>query len=234
VVGEVLDADPAAWARAAAGPPRESPWLAAWRSADDAAAEAVAAELGERLSEPAVARALAALPPEVTVFTASSMPVRDVESFWPVRDAPPRVLAHRGANGIDGTLAAAFGAAAAGGRVVVHLGDVALAHDLGALLSASRLKLAVTVVLVDNGGGGIFDFLPVATQTDAFEEHVATPTGLDAERVAALFGLTYELIDDLGAIREAPGTLLHVRTDRAENLALHRRLHEAVAVRLAR
>ena len=105
------------------------------------------------------------------------MPVRDVESFWPVRDAPPRVLAHRGANGIDGTLAAAFGAAAAGGRVVVHLGDVALAHDLGALLSASRLKLALTVVLVDNAGGGIFDFLPVATQIDAFEEHVATPTG---------------------------------------------------------
>ena len=71
-------------------------------------------------------------PSDVTVFTASSMPVRDVESFWPVCDAPPRVLAHRGANGIDGTLAAAFGAAAAGeGTVVVHLGDVALAHDLG-------------------------------------------------------------------------------------------------------
>jgi 2-succinyl-5-enolpyruvyl-6-hydroxy-3-cyclohexene-1-carboxylate synthase len=117
---------------------------------------------------------------------------------------------------------------------VVHLGDVALAHDLGALLSASRLKLALTVVLVDNAGGGIFDFLPVATQVDAFEEHVATPTGLDAERVAALFDLEYEPVDALGAIREAPGTLLHVRTDRADNVALHRRLHEAVAVRLGR
>jgi 2-succinyl-5-enolpyruvyl-6-hydroxy-3-cyclohexene-1-carboxylate synthase len=234
VVTEVLDADPAAWARSIAGPPRDSAWLAAWRGADDAAAEAIAGELGDAISEPAVARALAALPSEVTVFTASSMPVRDVESFWPARDAPPRVLSHRGANGIDGTLSAAFGAAAAGGRVVVHLGDVALAHDLGALLSASRLKLALTVVLVDNGGGGIFDFLPVATQTDAFEEHVATPTGLDAERVAALFGLRYERAESPDAIREAPGTLLHVRTDRAENVALHRRLHEAVAVRLGR
>ena len=234
VVGELLDADPAAWARSIAGPPRASAWLDAWRRADDAAAGAIAAELGDAISEPAVARALAALPSEVTVFTASSMPVRDVESFWPVRDAPPRVLAHRGANGIDGTLAAAFGAAAAGGRVVVHLGDVALAHDLGALLSASRLNLALTVVLVDNAGGGIFDFLPVATQTDAFEEHVATPTGLEAERVAALFGLQYERVRELGAIREAPGTLLHVRTDRAANVALHRRLHEAVAVRLGR
>jgi 2-succinyl-5-enolpyruvyl-6-hydroxy-3-cyclohexene-1-carboxylate synthase len=161
------------------------------------------------------------------------MPVRDVETFWPARDAPPRVLAHRGANGIDGTLAAAFGAAAVGERVVVHIGDVALAHDLGALLSAKRLGLALTIVLVDNAGGGIFDFLPVATQTDAYEEHVATPTSLDAERVAALFGLAYEPVSDLAAIRETPGTLLHVRTDRAENVALHRRVWEAVGARLA-
>jgi 2-succinyl-5-enolpyruvyl-6-hydroxy-3-cyclohexene-1-carboxylate synthase len=151
----------------------------------------------------------------VTVFTASSMPVRDVETFWPVRDAPPRVLAHRGANGIDGTLAAAFGAAAAGARVVVHLGDVALAHDLGALLSASRLKLELTVVLVDNGGGGIFDFLPVAEHADpaAYEAHVATPSeGVD---LAALW----------------PG-LREVRTDRRQNVRLHRELVERVAASL--
>jgi 2-succinyl-5-enolpyruvyl-6-hydroxy-3-cyclohexene-1-carboxylate synthase len=234
VVAEVLDADPAAWARSIAGAARPSAWLDAWSAADAAAAEAIAATLGDAISEPGVARALAALPSEVTVFTASSMPVRDVETFWPARDTSPRVLAHRGANGIDGTLAAAFGASAAGGRVVVHLGDVALAHDVGALLSATRLKLALTVVLVDNAGGGIFDFLPVASQTDAFEEHVATPTGLEAERVAALFGLRYEPVEELAAIREAPGTLLHVRTDRAENVALHGRVHEAVAVRLAR
>jgi 2-succinyl-5-enolpyruvyl-6-hydroxy-3-cyclohexene-1-carboxylate synthase len=233
-VTEVLDADPAAWARAQAGPPRASPWLAAWRAADAAAAAGIAAALGDGVSEPAVAAALSRLPSEVTVFTASSMPVRDVETFWPARDAPARVLAHRGANGIDGTLAAAFGAAAAGGRVVAHLGDVALAHDLGALLCAPRLGLPVTIVLVDNRGGGIFDFLPVASQRDAYEQHVATPTGLDAQRVAALFGLAYEPVTDLAAIREAPGTLLHVRTDRAENVALHRRVWDEVAVRLAR
>jgi 2-succinyl-5-enolpyruvyl-6-hydroxy-3-cyclohexene-1-carboxylate synthase len=233
VVTEVLDADPVAWAQSIDGPPRESEWLDGWRAADAAAAAGIAEALGDEVSEPAVARALAGLPSEVTVFTASSMPVRDVESFWPSLDAPPRVLAHRGANGIDGTLAAAFGAAATGERVVVHLGDVALAHDLGALLSARRLGLALTIVLVDNAGGGIFDFLAVATQTDAYEEHIATPTGLDAERVAALFGLVYEPVPDLAAIREAPGTLLHVRTDRAENVALHRRVWEAVRARLA-
>jgi 2-succinyl-5-enolpyruvyl-6-hydroxy-3-cyclohexene-1-carboxylate synthase len=232
VVGEVLDADPAAWARAHAGPASRTPWLDDWRGADAAAADAIVAVLGDGVSEPAVARALAQLPSDVTVFTASSMPVRDVETFWPARDEPPRVLAHRGANGIDGTLAAAFGAAAAGARVVAHLGDVALAHDLGALLCAPRLGIPLTIVLVDNGGGGIFDFLPVATQRDAYEEHVATPTGLDPERIAAVFGLRYEAVDDVAAIREAPGAVLHVRTDRAENVALHRRVWDEVSARL--
>jgi 2-succinyl-5-enolpyruvyl-6-hydroxy-3-cyclohexene-1-carboxylate synthase len=215
-------------------------WLADWRDADAAAARAIAATLGDDVSEPAVAAALADLPPAATVFTASSMPVREVETFWPVRDAPPRVLAHRGANGIDGTMAAAFGAAAAGaGPVVLHIGDVAFTHDLGALLCGSRLGVPLTIVLVDNGGGGIFDFLPVATQTDAFEEHVATPTGLDFAHAATLFGLRRRepaTLDDLRtALREATAepatTLLHVRTDRAANVALHRAVWDAVAAR---
>jgi len=226
--------------------PTGTAWLDSWRAADDAAAAAIAATVpAEAPSEPAVAAALAALPAGTTVFTASSMPVRDVETFWPARDDPPRVLAHRGANGIDGTVAAAFGAAAAGdGPVVLHVGDVALVHDLGALLSASRLGLAIAIVLVDNGGGGIFDFLPVATQTDAFEEHVATPTGLDFARAAALFGLGYAAPGTMAEVRAALGaaiaaggtTLIHVRTDRADNVALHRRVWPAVAgaVRAAR
>ncbi|MGZ6695625.1 MAG: 2-succinyl-5-enolpyruvyl-6-hydroxy-3-cyclohexene-1-carboxylic-acid synthase [Solirubrobacteraceae bacterium] len=233
VIDEVLDADPAEWARAYASSGRaDSPWLAEWRAADRAAAEAIDRALGDELSEPGVARALAALSGKVTVFTASSMPIRDVETFWPARDRPPRVLAHRGANGIDGTIAAAYGAAAAGARVVLHIGDVALAHDLGALLTGMRLGLAITIVLVDNAGGGIFDFLPVATQTDAFETHVATPTGLQAERVASLFGLEYERVTSLDQLREAPGTLLHVRTDRPRNVALHREVWAAVAAAL--
>jgi 2-succinyl-5-enolpyruvyl-6-hydroxy-3-cyclohexene-1-carboxylate synthase len=243
-VSDWLAIEPAA--ALAALSPAEDGWLDRWRTADAAAAGAIAATLGgDALSEPAVAAALAALPPDTTVVTASSMPVRDVETFWPAVDEPPRVLAHRGANGIDGTIAAAFGAAAvADGPVVLHVGDVALVHDLGALLSAPRLGLAIAIVVVDNGGGGIFDFLPVATQTDAFEAHVATPTGLDMARVAALFDLDYEapatvtdLRAALDAARGADRTMLvHVRTDRAANVALHREVWRAVAgaVRSAR
>jgi 2-succinyl-5-enolpyruvyl-6-hydroxy-3-cyclohexene-1-carboxylate synthase len=237
VVTDWLSLDAAALAAATADP--EPGWLDGWRAADAAAANAIAATLGdEALSEPAVAALLAELPPPTTVFTASSMPVRDVETFWPARDDPPRVLAHRGANGIDGTVAAAFGAAAAGdGPVVLHIGDVALVHDLGALLCATRPGVALTIVLVDNGGGAIFDFLPVASQTDAFEEHVATPTGLDLARAADLFSLAYTAPATMPEVRAALAaavagggtTLVHVRTDRAENLALHRRVWPAVA-----
>jgi 2-succinyl-5-enolpyruvyl-6-hydroxy-3-cyclohexene-1-carboxylate synthase len=167
------------------------------------------------------------------------MPVRDLETFWPVRDDPPRVLANRGANGIDGTLATAFGVAAASpGPVVALLGDVAFAHDLGALLSATRLALPITIVLLDNGGGAIFDHLPVAAASDVYEQHVATPTGLDPRDAAALYGLAYTAPTSLADLRDAltdrdGATLVHVRTERAAELALHRRVADATSRALA-
>ncbi|MDE3070267.1 MAG: 2-succinyl-5-enolpyruvyl-6-hydroxy-3-cyclohexene-1-carboxylic-acid synthase, partial [Acidobacteriota bacterium] len=108
-------------------------WLESWRSADERAAEAILGALGDEMSEPRVAAELGVLlPSEATLFVASSMPVRDIESFWPVRQDPPRALCNRGANGIDGTVSAALGAAAGhaidGLRspVVLLVGDVAL------------------------------------------------------------------------------------------------------------
>jgi len=240
VVEAMLVADPVATLDAldASADPA---WLRSWRLADEAAARAIAATLGDALSEPLVAAQLGAdLPATATCFVASSMPVRDVETFWPARDAPPRALSHRGANGIDGTVSGALGAAAGGaGPVVLLIGDVALAYDLGALASATRLGLSLTIVLLNNDGGGIFSFLPVARERDAFEEHVATPHGLDFARAAALYGCAYTRADDPAALRTALDAaadgvaLIEVRTDRDENVALHRRVWAAVADALA-
>jgi len=240
VVETMLVADPVATLDAldASADPA---WLRSWRLADEAAARAIAATLGDALSEPLVAAQLGAdLPATATCFVASSMPVRDVETFWPARDAPPRALSHRGANGIDGTVSGALGAAAGGaGPVVLLVGDVALAYDLGALASATRLGLSLTIVLLNNDGGGIFSFLPVARERDAFEEHVATPHGLDFARAAALYGCAYTRADDPAALRTALDAaadgvaLIEVRTDRDENVALHRRVWAAVADALA-
>ncbi|HEX5145726.1 MAG TPA: thiamine pyrophosphate-binding protein, partial [Conexibacter sp.] len=202
---------------------------------------------GGALNEPLVAAVLAdALPPEATLFVAASMPIRDLETFAPAHDEAPRVLSNRGANGIDGTVAAALGAAAAGdGPVVLHVGDVALAYDLGALLSARRLGVGLTIVLLNNDGGGIFEFLPVAREQDHFEHHVATPHGLDFAQAATLYGARHVHVRDVAALRaelaaglaaSAGGavTIVEVRTDRRANVALHRRAWAAVADALPR
>ena len=219
--------------------PADPAWAAAWRAADDRAAQAIAGALGEELSEPRLAAELgAALPAEATLVVASSMPVRDLETFAPARDDPPRVLANRGANGIDGTLATAYGVAAGSdGPVVCLLGDVAFAYDVGSLLTARRLAVPLTIVLVDNGGGGIFDFLPIASQSDAYEHHVATPTGLDVAGIAAAYGLQHLPVATLPELRAAVDhgltsagtTLVVVRTRRPENVRLHREVWAAVA-----
>jgi 2-succinyl-5-enolpyruvyl-6-hydroxy-3-cyclohexene-1-carboxylate synthase len=162
------------------------------------------------------------------------MPIRDVETFAPARDDAPRVLANRGANGIDGTIATALGVAASGAPTAVLLGDVATAHDLGALAAAPRLGLALAVVCLDNGGGGIFDFLPVSgIEREIYERHVATPPGLDLPAVARSLGLEVAGGDVVAAVQRAwhhgRPAFIHVPGDRAENVALHRRVWEAVA-----
>ena len=217
--------------------PSAPEWLAGWRAADDAAGAALARSLGDELSEPLVAQSLGEwLDAGTTLYVASSMPIRDVELFLPAREDGPRVLSNRGANGIDGTVSSAFGAAAAGaGPVVLLIGDVALAHDVGGLLAARRLGLPLTIVLLNNDGGGIFHFLPVAGESDAFEQHVATPHGLDFSHAAALYGCAFERPRTPGELRGAvertthgdATTIIEVRTDRVENLALHRRAAEA-------
>jgi 2-succinyl-5-enolpyruvyl-6-hydroxy-3-cyclohexene-1-carboxylate synthase len=230
-------------------PPAQEGWLEAWLEEDRRAGQAIASVLGaEPLSEPAVAAELGrSLPDTATVFVASSMPIRDIETFWPARAKPPRVLCNRGANGIDGTVSCAFGAAAATDEpVVLLIGDVALAYDLGGLLAGRRLDLALTIVLLDNGGGGIFDFLPVAgasmarvrtdTDEDLYTRHIATPTGLDFAAMAALYGFEYELVDEAERFRAALAAavgraglrMIHVPGDRAANVRVHRRVWEAV------
>jgi 2-succinyl-5-enolpyruvyl-6-hydroxy-3-cyclohexene-1-carboxylate synthase len=245
--------------------PTDEHWLASWRSADERAAEAIVGVLGGgELSEPAVAAELGRLLPEsATLFVASSMPVRDIETFWPVRPDPPRVLCNRGANGIDGTVSSAFGVAAQStGPVVLLIGDVALAYDVGGLLAATRLALKLTIVLLDNDGGGIFDFLPVSGASiarqavagaaaasdagspattdgeDVYTRHIATPTGLDFAKAAALYGLEHRSVATTAELRAAlelalspasTSTLVQVRTARAENVELHRRVWSAVS-----
>jgi 2-succinyl-5-enolpyruvyl-6-hydroxy-3-cyclohexene-1-carboxylate synthase len=189
-------------------------WLAGWRAADAEVPRALA-EAPEGF-EP---RVLAGLEPELPdgaiVWLSSSMPVRDVEACFPQSPKRLRFLANRGANGIDGVVSSAAGAAlAADAPAWLLTGELALLHDVGGLLAARRAEADLQIVCINNGGGAIFDFLPVAEHADPalYEEHVATPSRADLSALAP-------------EIRE-------IRTDRATNVEWHRRLVEAVAARL--
>ncbi|MGI8920645.1 MAG: 2-succinyl-5-enolpyruvyl-6-hydroxy-3-cyclohexene-1-carboxylic-acid synthase [Solirubrobacteraceae bacterium] len=217
-------------------------WLQGWLDADAHAGEAIAKALSDELSEPATALAVGSLAPQdVIVWLASSMPVRDAESFWPRREAPPRALSNRGANGIDGTVSSALGAAnAAAGTVLALLGDLALAHDVGGLLARTRLGTKLVLVVVNNNGGGIFHFLPVAGERDVFEEHVATPHALDIPGLAAIAGAAHyapetpaELAAALSRSLAGEGSaVIEVCSDREANVAVHARAWAAVSAAL--
>ena len=238
IVGEVDPGDPVTTLQQLAPDAATDPaWLQTWTNADAAARATIDHALAEAgtLTEPLTARLLGeSLPPEATLIVAASMPIRDAELYLPAGNrgaGGPRVISNRGANGIDGTVSTAFGVAAVTrGPVVVLLGDVALAHDIGGLMAARRLGLDLTIVVINNDGGGIFHFLPVSDQGDAFEEHIATPHGLDFAAAAALYGLDHTRADTAAELTDALGRpgIVEVRTDRAENLALHRRLADAV------
>jgi 2-succinyl-5-enolpyruvyl-6-hydroxy-3-cyclohexene-1-carboxylate synthase len=216
-------------------PPADAtPWTAAWREASEQADRHLDRSFGEAraLNEPLVARLVSRHVPEGhTLCVASSMPVRDLDTFAATDGAPVPVAANRGASGIDGTVATAAGFAHGSGRpLTLLIGDLALLHDLNSL--AMLRDLPVVVVVLNNDGGAIFSFLPVARYKAFFEPYFGTPQGLSFEHASAMFGLSYEhpgtVTDFVEAYRAAHDrngpTLIEVKTDREENAELHRRL----------
>jgi 2-succinyl-5-enolpyruvyl-6-hydroxy-3-cyclohexene-1-carboxylate synthase len=217
-------------------------WVGGWRSAD-AAARAAIDELVDRWREPfegRVARdAFGAVPDGTPFVVASSMPVRDLESFARPRDGVT-VHANRGVNGIDGFVSTVLGIAASSATespTVALVGDLCFLHDVNGLLGAKRRALDATFVVVDNGGGGIFSFLPQAELPEHFETLFGTPQDVDLAALARLHGLD---VDEVGAADElapaleasiATGGLraVLVRTDRAVNVQRHREVWSAVA-----
>lgn len=219
-------------------------WLAEWRHLNDLADAALrryTATLAEPFEGRALADIVASLPSVATLFVSSSMPIRDLDAFVAGDARRIRVLANRGANGIDGVVSTALGAAAAGdagaGPLVLVIGDIAMYHDMNGLLAAKRHGLDMTVIVLNNDGGGIFSFLPQAAAPAHFEELFGTPHGLDFAPVAETYGARYELATDSEGLRRgvvagvtARGLhMVEFRTGRARNVALHREAWSAVA-----
>jgi 2-succinyl-5-enolpyruvyl-6-hydroxy-3-cyclohexene-1-carboxylate synthase len=219
----------------------EPGWARAWLDAGAAAGGAIAARLAssDELSEPAVHATLGDLYADGDlVYTASSMPIRDQEAFLPSGPAQVRFLCNRGANGIDGLVSSGIGAAIASGRPAwIVTGDLGLVHDMNGLAALRHASTPVRLVVLNNDGGGIFEFLPQAEQIerDEFEALFGTPSGLDLGRVAALYGIPHaraERLDDLRGAASRGTALIAVPIDRARNVELHHQLADAAAAAL--
>ncbi len=211
-------------------------WHQSWKKSQDAVHKALT-ETPKEIIEPLIAREfIAALPPGTAVFLSSSMPIRDVDAFS-TSPHELRVFTNRGVNGIDGITSTALGVAAGMNRpTALLIGDVATLHDLSGLLIARRHHLSLTVVVVNNDGGGIFHFLPIAGRTPHFEELFGTPHGVDLTHVAALANATLHRPTDLTTFGrtvtrclEGGLHLIEVRTQRSENVDAHRALFAKLA-----
>ena len=215
----------------------ESFWLRSWREAEKAARPAIdhVLDSDDTPTEPRAARDLAALVPDAGVLVAaSSMPIRDLNSFMAARSGL-RVLGNRGASGIDGFVSSAVGVALVSPRRTYALaGDLSLLHDQNGLIGRADANLAL--VVVNNDGGGIFSLLPQAGLATGFEELFGTPHGLDLAALARLYGIGYHRLERAGNLGTAVSgeglTLVEVRTERMKNAELHKRLWSAVAVAL--
>jgi 2-succinyl-5-enolpyruvyl-6-hydroxy-3-cyclohexene-1-carboxylate synthase len=235
----IIRADPSLLPSLVEPGPRARPWTQRWLEAEAAARTAIDAVLDaeDSPSEPRTARDLAASCPDgATLVAASSMPIRDLESFMRPRSGL-RVIANRGASGIDGFVSTSLGAALAGpGPTVALAGDLSMLHDQNGLLLARSGNVDAVFVVVNNDGGGIFSFLPQADFPGDFERLFGTPHGMPFEGVAALYRCGYQRVERAASLTAAVGDawsaggvhLVEVPTERTANVALHRRIWQAV------
>jgi 2-succinyl-5-enolpyruvyl-6-hydroxy-3-cyclohexene-1-carboxylate synthase len=243
----IVRADPAVFARALGDclpANAETPWLKEWRDADAAARAAVDAliDAWDEPFEGRVARDVAAaLPDGSSLIVGSSMPIRDLDAYMHPRFGV-RVIANRGASGIDGFVSTALGVASADGPTYALTGDLGLLHDASGLLWSARDANAVTFVVLNNGGGGIFDLLPSAVLPES-ERYFVTPHEVDLRAVAAAAGIDHVRVTSAADVvpamldrggRSGASRIVEVVIDRARALEQRRSVRDAVARALGR
>jgi 2-succinyl-5-enolpyruvyl-6-hydroxy-3-cyclohexene-1-carboxylate synthase len=174
-----------------------------------------------------------------TLYIGNSMPVRDLDTFFWSSKQRIRIMGNRGANGIDGIISCALGASAVAEQhepVVLVLGDLSFYHDLNGLLAARLHQLNLTIILINNDGGGIFSFLPQVAYPEHFEQLFGTPTGLDFGLAVEMYGGRFQRVDSWESFRKSVSQGLHsvgldvieIPAERTSNVNMHRQLWEAV------
>ncbi|MEG4034019.1 2-succinyl-5-enolpyruvyl-6-hydroxy-3-cyclohexene-1-carboxylic-acid synthase [Microcoleus sp. w1-18aA5] len=199
-------------------------YLQLWRNTEIQVRQTIDQKLStiNNIIEPKVSWLLSQiLPPGTPIFIANSMPVRDVEFFWKPNNLEIKTFVNRGANGIDGTLSTALGVAHHNQSSIMLTGDLTLLHDTNGFLIKNKFVGHLTIILINNNGGGIFEMLPVAKFDPPFEEFFATPQHINFAQLCATYGVEHELIEDWEQFKQKLSFLpnsgirvLEVQTDR--------------------
>ncbi|MEQ6389792.1 2-succinyl-5-enolpyruvyl-6-hydroxy-3-cyclohexene-1-carboxylic-acid synthase [Bacillaceae bacterium S4-13-58] len=219
-------------------PKENKSWLINWSDANQKAREEILSQVAkEDITEGSVMYTVCSqIPNESILMVGNSMPVRDLDSFFLATDKTFTTAGNRGANGIDGITSTALGMSTSGKRVTLVIGDLSFYHDLNGLLVAKQYGLNVTVVLVNNNGGGIFSFLPQSQHPKHFEVLFGTPLDLDFSHAIQMYGGSYTLVEEKKELNEAliesyssPGlSVIEVKTNRQENVDWHRALWKSI------
>jgi len=218
---------------------RDLTWLQRWQAVNTATKEALYSLRDDaELSEGKLFLLLNELmPTHSTLFVGNSMPIRDLDTFFFNNEKQIRTLANRGANGIDGVVSTALGVSTVSEHTVLAIGDLSFYHDMNGLLAAKLQKQNMTILLINNDGGGIFSFLPQANEKEYFELLFGTPHGLDFAHAAALYGAKYNKVknwEEFGQVFTQSFTIpglkiIEVSTERESNLVKHRELWNFVS-----
>ncbi|GAA0428518.1 2-succinyl-5-enolpyruvyl-6-hydroxy-3-cyclohexene- 1-carboxylic-acid synthase [Lentibacillus halophilus] len=227
-----------------AGVGTDEAWLETWQQMNRLSKDQLLSEpeTGELTEGGAVRQLMRVIPDESSLYVGNSMAVRDLDTFFMTASMSLEVLANRGANGIDGMVSSGMGAAASGAPVTLMLGDLSFFHDMNGLLAAKQYKLNITILVINNNGGGIFSFLPQVNHQSHFETLFGTPMDIDFGQAIAMYGGTYqqpttlfELENALHSSYQQDGlSVIEVKTDRADNSRWHRDKWQAIENELLR
>ena len=210
---------------------KHTTWLSRWIQMDEAACSVLCTNDSEVLTEGEVVTQLSQiLPDDELLFVGNSMAIRDVDTFMIHVQNQMRILANRGANGIDGVVSTAAGTAKTGKHVTLLIGDLSFYHDMNGLHAIQKEQLSVTIILINNEGGGIFSFLPQHNDKAHFESLFGTPLNIDFKHAAHLYNAHYahvQTIDEFTkcykqALEQKGLTIIEVQTNREENMYWHK------------
>ncbi|WP_432352549.1 2-succinyl-5-enolpyruvyl-6-hydroxy-3-cyclohexene-1-carboxylic-acid synthase [Sporosarcina sp. A2] len=222
---------------------QESSFTKKWTAANDLASTLTESFRSEGIQEGDYIRTfLASLPEGSDLISGSSMPIRDLDTYFRKTERDIALFSNRGANGIDGVVSTALGIQIARRRPAwLLIGDLSFMHDVNGLLISRMETMDLTIMVSNNDGGGIFSYLPQASVQNHFEQLFGTPTGLSFAPIADMYGIQYELVSSIEQLetqltkeKTAPLRIIEMISEREQNVQAHRELWRYIGEELER